>query len=208
MSETPALPFLGGSGALMGLKYLVRANGRQILLEYGLFQGLKKLCQRNWSKPPFDVSRIEAVSAASHSSSRSARCGRRSRQASRLMSAETCSCVQPCADSRTSAGLKRSQNPVTRGAPVTYALPPRLALALLVIKGGLLRTKLESAFSPRFFVPGRAPVTPPTSTLLERRFNDVPSQLSVGWSARTDGRRGIYADQPGGSPTGMAHQPG
>jgi YHS domain-containing protein len=51
MFETPTLRFLGGAGTVMGSKYLVSANGRQILLDCGLFQGLKELRQRNWSKP-------------------------------------------------------------------------------------------------------------------------------------------------------------
>jgi metallo-beta-lactamase family protein len=61
MSDTPTLRFLGGTGTVTGSKYLVSAKGRQILLDCGLFQGLKELRERNWSKPPFEASRIEAV---------------------------------------------------------------------------------------------------------------------------------------------------
>ncbi len=61
MSDTPTLRFLGGAGTVTGSKYLVAAGGRQVLLDCGLFQGLKELRQRNWSKPPFEPGRIEAV---------------------------------------------------------------------------------------------------------------------------------------------------
>jgi metallo-beta-lactamase family protein len=61
MSEAPTLRFLGGAGTVTGSKYLVRANGRQVLLDCGLFQGLKELRQRNWNDPPFDAGRVDAV---------------------------------------------------------------------------------------------------------------------------------------------------
>jgi metallo-beta-lactamase family protein len=61
MSETPTLRFLGAAGTVTGSSYLVTANGRQILLDCGLFQGPKDLRQRNWSKAPFDAGRVEAV---------------------------------------------------------------------------------------------------------------------------------------------------
>lgn len=61
MSETPSLCFLGGAGTVTGSKYLVRASGRQVLLDCGLFQGLKELRQRNWNKPPFDAVEVDAV---------------------------------------------------------------------------------------------------------------------------------------------------
>jgi metallo-beta-lactamase family protein len=60
MSESPALRFLG-AGTVTGSKYLVRAGGRQILLDCGLFQGPKALRLRNGAKPPFDAGRVEAV---------------------------------------------------------------------------------------------------------------------------------------------------
>ena len=47
MADNPTLRFLGGAGTVTGSKYLVSASGRQILLDCGLFQGLKELRQRN-----------------------------------------------------------------------------------------------------------------------------------------------------------------
>jgi metallo-beta-lactamase family protein len=61
MSETPTLRFLGAAGTVTGSKYLVSSNGRRVLLDCGLFQGLKELRQRNWSKPPFEAGHVDAV---------------------------------------------------------------------------------------------------------------------------------------------------
>lgn len=58
---TPTLQFFGGAGTVTGSKYLIRAEQRQILLDAGLFQGLKDLRLRNWAPPPFDPSAVEAV---------------------------------------------------------------------------------------------------------------------------------------------------
>lgn len=62
MIEAPTLQFLGGTGTVTGSKYLVRAGGRQVLLDCGLFQGPKDLRQRNRGRPPFDAAaRLDAV---------------------------------------------------------------------------------------------------------------------------------------------------
>lgn len=59
--QTPTLRFLGGAGTVTGSKYLIQAAGRQVLLDCGLFQGLKELRLRNWHAPPFQPSDIDAV---------------------------------------------------------------------------------------------------------------------------------------------------
>lgn len=61
MSEKPTLTFYGGAGTVTGSKYLLQAYGSKILLDAGLFQGLKELRLRNWAKPPFDPAEINAV---------------------------------------------------------------------------------------------------------------------------------------------------
>ncbi len=53
--------FLGAAGTVTGSMHLVTANGRQILLDCGLFQGLKDLRLRNWRDFPFDPKRLDAV---------------------------------------------------------------------------------------------------------------------------------------------------
>jgi metallo-beta-lactamase family protein len=55
------LRFLGAAGTVTGSKYWIRAQGRQILLDCGLFQGLKQLRLRNWAPPPFSPAEIDAV---------------------------------------------------------------------------------------------------------------------------------------------------
>jgi len=55
------LQFLGAAGTVTGSKFLVRVDDRQILIDCGLFQGLKELRLRNWERPPFEAAEIEAV---------------------------------------------------------------------------------------------------------------------------------------------------
>ena len=55
------LSFLGAAGTVTGSKFLVRADGRQVLLDCGLFQGLKPLRLRNWSPLPFEPAALDAV---------------------------------------------------------------------------------------------------------------------------------------------------
>ena len=43
------LEFLGGAGTVTGSKTLVRAGDARVLVDCGLFQGLKHLRRRNWS---------------------------------------------------------------------------------------------------------------------------------------------------------------
>jgi len=47
------LTFLGAARTVTGSKYLVEHNGRRVLLDCGLFQGLKELRTRNWE--PFSI---------------------------------------------------------------------------------------------------------------------------------------------------------
>ncbi len=55
------LTFLGGVGTVTGSKYLVEAAGRKILIDCGLFQGLKQLRLRNWDRFPVNPAKIDAV---------------------------------------------------------------------------------------------------------------------------------------------------
>lgn len=61
MGDVPTLLFAGGAGTVTGSKYLVTVGGRRVLLDCGLFQGLKALRLRNWQAPPFDPATIDAV---------------------------------------------------------------------------------------------------------------------------------------------------
>lgn len=55
------LEFLGATGTVTGSKYLVTHGDRQLLVDCGLFQGLKQLRLRNWADVPFHASKIDAV---------------------------------------------------------------------------------------------------------------------------------------------------
>ena len=55
------LTFLGGSGTVTGSKYLVRYNGKSLLVDCGLFQGYKQLRLRNWQPLPVTPHQIDAV---------------------------------------------------------------------------------------------------------------------------------------------------
>ena len=55
------LTFLGGVGTVTGSRYLLEAAGRRILIDCGLFQGLKQLRLRNWDRFPVRPSDIDTV---------------------------------------------------------------------------------------------------------------------------------------------------
>ena len=55
------LTFLGAAQTVTGSKYLLETAGRRILVDCGLFQGLKELRERNWQALPVDPKQIDAV---------------------------------------------------------------------------------------------------------------------------------------------------
>ncbi|HVJ15663.1 MAG TPA: MBL fold metallo-hydrolase [Polyangiaceae bacterium] len=55
------LRFLGGTETVTGSRYLIESEGTRLLVDCGLFQGFKKLRQRNWAAPPFDPASLNAV---------------------------------------------------------------------------------------------------------------------------------------------------
>lgn len=56
-----SLTFLGAARTVTGSKYLVESNGTRIMVDAGLFQGLKELRERNWKDLPVPPSSIEAI---------------------------------------------------------------------------------------------------------------------------------------------------
>jgi metallo-beta-lactamase family protein len=56
-----SIEFWGGVGTVTGSKYLVVTDKARVLVDCGLFQGLKELRERNWQDPPFDPHSIDAV---------------------------------------------------------------------------------------------------------------------------------------------------
>jgi metallo-beta-lactamase family protein len=55
------LTFLGGAGTVTGSKYLVEYGALRLLVDCGLFQGLKRLRERNWQQLPIDPRTLTAV---------------------------------------------------------------------------------------------------------------------------------------------------
>ncbi|MEW5847963.1 MAG: MBL fold metallo-hydrolase [Myxococcota bacterium] len=55
------ITFCGAAGTVTGSKYLVTSGKRRLLVDCGLFQGLKELRLRNWSPFPFQAVGIDAV---------------------------------------------------------------------------------------------------------------------------------------------------
>ena len=55
------LSFFGGAGTVTGSKYLLESKASKVLVDCGLFQGLKALRLRNWDAPPFRPKEIDAV---------------------------------------------------------------------------------------------------------------------------------------------------
>lgn len=56
-----AVEFLGGAGTVTGSRFLVRASGARLLVDCGMYQGLKQLRLRNWAELPFDPASLDAV---------------------------------------------------------------------------------------------------------------------------------------------------
>jgi metallo-beta-lactamase family protein len=56
-----SLTFLGAAGTVTGSKHLIDFGSHRVLVDCGLFQGLKELRQRNWAPFPVDAARIDAV---------------------------------------------------------------------------------------------------------------------------------------------------
>jgi metallo-beta-lactamase family protein len=56
-----SISFWGGVGTVTGSKYLIETGKARVLVDCGLFQGLKELRERNWQEPPFDPRSVDAV---------------------------------------------------------------------------------------------------------------------------------------------------
>jgi metallo-beta-lactamase family protein len=53
--------FLGAAGTVTGSKHLLEIGERKILIDCGLFQGLKELRLKNWAPLPFDPATLDFV---------------------------------------------------------------------------------------------------------------------------------------------------
>jgi len=53
--------FHGGAGTVTGSRHLVTSGDEQVLVDCGMYQGLKALREKNWEPPPFDPRKIRSV---------------------------------------------------------------------------------------------------------------------------------------------------
>jgi len=58
---TPTLTFLGAARTVTGSRHLLRLGGRSILVDCGLFQGLKALRLKNWAEFPVSPRSVDTV---------------------------------------------------------------------------------------------------------------------------------------------------
>ena len=61
MNTKPTVQFLGAARCVTGSKYLLRTSTGTTLIDCGLFQGLKKLRERNWEPLPIAAKEIDQV---------------------------------------------------------------------------------------------------------------------------------------------------
>lgn len=55
------ISFLGAAETVTGSRYLLESDASRVLVDCGLFQGYKKLRQRNWAPPGFTPASLDAV---------------------------------------------------------------------------------------------------------------------------------------------------
>ena len=61
MTQLAKIHFLGGVGTVTGSKFLIDLQEKKILIDCGVFQGLKELREQNWQELPFNASLIDVV---------------------------------------------------------------------------------------------------------------------------------------------------
>ncbi len=61
MSQDLSVRFLGAAGTVTGSKMMLNVRGRRLLVDCGLFQGVRKLRRRNWNDLPVDPAHVDAV---------------------------------------------------------------------------------------------------------------------------------------------------
>lgn len=61
MEKFAKINFLGAAGVVTGSKFLIETSEKNILIDCGMFQGLKELRELNWIDLPIDVSSIDVV---------------------------------------------------------------------------------------------------------------------------------------------------
>ena len=55
------LQFLGAAGTVTGSKYLLSSGNKKVLIDCGMYQGVKNQRRRNWQPPPFNPQELDAL---------------------------------------------------------------------------------------------------------------------------------------------------
>ncbi len=61
MENFAVINFLGASGVVTGSKFLIETSEQNMLIDCGMFQGLKELRELNWTDLPIDAEAIDVV---------------------------------------------------------------------------------------------------------------------------------------------------
>ncbi|TJY35803.1 MBL fold metallo-hydrolase RNA specificity domain-containing protein [Pontimicrobium aquaticum] len=61
MEKLAKIHFLGASGMVTGSKFFIETSEQNILIDCGMFQGLKELRELNWNDLPIDVASIDVI---------------------------------------------------------------------------------------------------------------------------------------------------
>ena len=61
MNDKMTINFLGAAGTVTGSKYLLESGNKKLMVDCGVFQGLKELRLLNWEQPEYDPTSIHAV---------------------------------------------------------------------------------------------------------------------------------------------------
>lgn len=59
--DRPTLQFLGAAGGVTGAKFFLEFGDQHVLIDCGLFQGLKELRLRNWQPLPIEIQKLNGV---------------------------------------------------------------------------------------------------------------------------------------------------
>ena len=119
------LQFLGATDTVTGSKYLLRCGAHNLLVDCGLFQGLKPLRVRNWNKLPVRPADIHAVvlTHATLTTVATCRCWRA--RASRAKVFCTPATADLCPILLPDSGHLRRKRPSTQGATASANTPGR-----------------------------------------------------------------------------------
>ena len=73
MRTTQTLQFLGATGTVTGSKFLVTSGQTKVLVDCGMYQGIRELRERNWHDAPRQLDSVYVVHGEPHASNSLAR---------------------------------------------------------------------------------------------------------------------------------------